>query len=85
MMKPAPERLIPLPVVHQRYDFDCGAAVLQTVCRYYGLGPADEDEFLRLCRTDSVNGTDPEHIVQAARALGLAAEPREGMTFDQLR
>jgi predicted double-glycine peptidase len=79
------ENLIPVPVVYQSHNYDCGAAALRAVCQYWGVGPEDEDDFIKACETDKQDGTHPDDIIRAARAFGLKAGGREGISIEQLK
>ncbi len=79
------ENLIPVPVVYQSHNYDCGAAALRAVCQFWGVGPEDEEEFIRACDTDEEQGTRPEDIIRVARAFGLKAVGRTGLSIDDLK
>lgn len=79
------ENIIPLPIVHQSHNYDCGACCLRAICLYYGVGSEDEDEFIKACDTDSKDGTHPDEIVKAAKIFGLKTAKIEGMTIRQLQ
>jgi predicted double-glycine peptidase len=78
-----PGPILSVPVVPQSTDFSCGAAAL-LACLKYWLGPdglpSNEDALWALLGTNPVEGTMPEPIAGVARALGLSAEVRDGMT-----
>jgi predicted double-glycine peptidase len=79
------ETLIPVPVVYQSHSYDCGAAALRAVCQFWGVGPDDEDEFIKLCDSDPDLGTSPEDIIRVARGLGLKAVAKTGLSIDDLK
>lgn len=67
---PAGAIRIPVPDTLQQTDFTCGASSLQAVCKYYGVGPDEEPEFVKdmgMPRT----GSDPEHIIRAVEKYRL--------------
>lgn len=73
-----------VPDVRQSNGYTCGPAALQAVLAYYGIA-VREDELATAMGANAENGTTPEAIVSAARARGLDAELREGLTVDDLR
>lgn len=79
------ENLIPVPVVYQSHNYDCGAAALRAVCQFWGVGPDQEDKFIKACDTDPKFGTSPKDIIKVARILGLKAEGRERLSIDMLK
>jgi predicted double-glycine peptidase len=79
------EGMLHVPVVNQTHKYDCGAAALRAVAQYWGVGPDDEGEFIRLCDTSKSLGTDPTDIIKAARKLGLQCHDQKHMTVGTLR
>lgn len=79
------ENTIPVPVVYQSHNYDCGAAALRAVCQFWGVGPEDEDDFIDACDTDPDNGTHPDDIVRVAKSFGLKVLQKTGITIDQLK
>lgn len=73
-----------LPKVIQSHKFDCGAAALRAVCQYYGVGPDEEDDYIKLLGTTE-DGTEPEDIARVASQLGLKAAIKTGLTLDNLK
>lgn len=80
----APTALLALEDVPQSYNFDCGSAVVQSVARYYSVGPATEEEYIKALGTTEADGTSPENIVRYLTSLGLSCDARTGMTLDDL-
>jgi len=76
--------LLPVPDVRQATDYTCGAASLQAILAYYGVRDDSESVLAQELHTDPQFGTDTSDIVRVARASGLAAEQREGMTLHDL-
>lgn len=69
--------MIDLPVVLQRGDFDCGAAVFRSITAYWeGRG--------RRIRSDAIYGTPPDALESACRAAGYRVLSGE-MDVDALR
>ena len=64
-------------------EYSCGASALQSVLAHWGAD-VDEREIMRLMGTTEEEGTYPERIAQAARALGFDAEVRQGLTLDEV-
>lgn len=76
---------VALPDTTQQTAYSCGASCLQAICKYYGVGPDDEWEFVRALRPDHRFGSDPEPIQRAARRLGLSWRAYAGMTVAELK
>jgi hypothetical protein len=70
--------------VQQLQDFTCGAAAFQAVCCYFGVGPSDPDDHVKILKTSAKSGTKPEEIVEWALRLGLRARYVVKMT-DELK
>ena len=68
----------------QATEYSCGASALQSVLAYWGKD-VDERELMQLMGTTEEEGTYPEKIVHAARALGFEAEAKENLTLDEVR
>jgi predicted double-glycine peptidase len=85
--RPIPPRAIriPVPDTTQQTAYSCGASCLQAVCKYYGVGPDDEWEFVRMLRPDHRLGSDPELIQRVARRLGLRSRAYSPMTVAELK
>lgn len=75
---------VPVPDTTQQTDFTCGASALQAVCRYYGVGPEDEDQFRKDMKM-SRSGSDPEHIIRGAKKYGLQVKWFHRMTIGTLK
>lgn len=65
-------------------EYSCGASALQSVLAYWGKD-VDERELMKLMGTTEEEGTYPEKIANAARALGFEAEVKENLTLDEVR
>jgi predicted double-glycine peptidase len=76
---------IPLPDVTQVESYSCGASSLQSICKYYGVGPDDEQEFTEKIGYDTRVGANPDEIMAAAHEFGLECQPYSGMTCDELK
>src|SRR6516165_843563 len=74
---------IPLPNVQQLQDFTCGAAAFQAVCCYFGVGPSDPDDYVKILKTSAKSGTKPEEIVEWALRFGLRARYVVKMTDEE--
>lgn len=81
---PTKSKAIDLPDLRQSYDYDCGASATQTVCQFYGVGPATEDEYVEALGTTPEGGTPPEAIVTFLQGLGLQVEARNDLTIPDL-
>ncbi len=76
-------RELAVPNVRQATAYTCGVAALQGVLAYYGM-QTREDRLAREVGADPDKGVNPPAIVRAARARGLTAELREGMTVREI-
>jgi predicted double-glycine peptidase len=68
----------------QTTEYSCGASALQSVLAYWGKD-IDERELMQLMGTTEEEGTYPEKMVHAARALGFDAEARQDLTLDEVQ
>jgi predicted double-glycine peptidase len=82
---PIPPRAIriPVPDTTQQTDYTCGASALQAVCKYYGVGPDDEFDFVADMRMPR-SGSDPEHIIRGVRRYRLRYREYFPMSREQL-
>ncbi len=80
-----PKNFLPLPLVKQTADYDCGAASLYSVLVYWDAYNGDETGLFPLLATTPKDGTDPVHLVIGADHYGLKAGITEHMTLDDLR
>jgi len=76
---------IELPGTVQRTDYSCGAAALQSICAYFGVGPEEEWQFVRDLGMDRRIGSHPHQLVATARRYGLSVEEHQPMTAAALR
>jgi predicted double-glycine peptidase len=76
---------IAVPDTTQQTAYSCGASCLQAICKYYGVGPDDEWEFVRALRTDHRLGSGPEPLERAARRFGLSCRAYAPMTVVELK
>lgn len=77
--------LLPVPLVRQANSYSCGAAALTSVLYYYGRYDGRETELYGRLSVSEQEGTAPDRIVEVARAFGLRAELRQGVTVGDLR
>jgi predicted double-glycine peptidase len=68
----------------QATDYSCGASALQSVLSYWGTD-VDEHELMKLMGTTEQEGTYPEKMVEAARALGFEAEAIQDLSLEDVR
>lgn len=68
---------IPVPVVEQKHDYDCGPTALEAIGRYHGEVPN--------VRADPEQGTPPDFLIDAAKEKNYNVLARHGMTVDELR
>lgn len=75
---------IPVPNVQQTTKFSCGAAVTQSVCCYFGVGPDEQNEYMERLHAVPDGGIAPTDIVKFCKDYGLCADAIENMTTEQL-
>ena len=73
-----------LPDTTQQTRYSCGASSLQSIAKYFGLGPDDEWEFVNDLHMDKRVGSHPDQIVTAATRYGLATKLYLPMTLKEL-
>jgi predicted double-glycine peptidase len=78
------EKVIPIPSVEQHHGWDCGPALLRAVCKYWGVGPDEQEDYIHACQARSDYGTRPQDIARAAKHFGLRVKIWEGMTVQDL-
>jgi predicted double-glycine peptidase len=76
---------IDLPDATQLTDYSCGASALQAICKFYGVGPDEEWQFVERLKMDRRIGSHPFQIIKLAHALGLKTREYHGMTPDQVK
>jgi predicted double-glycine peptidase len=74
-----------VPVVEQATDYSCGPATLTAVLRYWQQPVAGETALYAALHTTQKDGTEPYMLAEVARAHGLRAEYRTGVTVGELR
>lgn len=65
-------------------EYSCGASALRSVLSYWGK-EIDEHELMKLMGTTEEEGTYPEKMVNAARALGFDVQARQDLTLDEVQ
>jgi predicted double-glycine peptidase len=76
---------VAVPDTSQQTDYSCGASSLQAVCKFYGIGPQDEWQYVDALHMDPRVGSHPFQIKRLARRLGLTIKEYSPMTLGQLR
>ena len=76
---------VPVPDVTQQTEYSCGAASLEAVCKFYGVGKDDEWEYIHDLKMDTRVGSHPYQIVTLAKKYGLKVKEYEKMTFESLK
>lgn len=76
--------LIPLPPAVQTTTYDCGASCLRAVCKYFGVGSDNENDYIDACNSDPDNGTKPPDLAAAARQMGLSVIARTNVSIKGL-
>jgi predicted double-glycine peptidase len=77
--------IIPIPDVTQHSNFSCGAAVLHSVCCYWGVGLNHELDYWDLLETESTYGTLPQKIISFAERQNLNVKIDHNMTIKMLK
>ena len=79
-----PPRLLPVPLVSQAAPWTCGPATLMAALIYFGLFDDAESRLDADLGATPELGVAPQRLAAGARAFGLTAEVRTGMTLDDL-
>jgi len=66
-------------------DYTCGASCLLAICKYYGLGPDEEDNYTLDMKIDKLEGSHPYQVIEAALKYGLSYLEVCPMSIDQLK
>jgi predicted double-glycine peptidase len=87
MYKAIPENSIkvPLPDTRQGEDYSCGASALQAICGYFGVGPEEEEDYVRDLGMDTRVGTHPDQVITTAERYGLRVSGKDFMTVDEVK
>lgn len=78
-------RLIDLPDIRQRNDFECGMSATLSVLLYFGVGEHNPDKLSDILGTNVKTSTSPQAIIDYLSSVGLEVEARQHMTIDDLR
>lgn len=73
-----------LPEVQQKTHFSCGAAVVHSICSYYGLGLNSHYDYFSVLETDETYGTPPIKIVNYFKYVGLNCRMISNMSIESL-
>ena len=73
-----------LPEVQQKTHFSCGAAVVHSICSYWGLGLDSHYDYFPYLETDESYGTLPEKIASYLRDVGLKCKIKHDMSVGEL-
>ena len=76
---------IAVPDVTQTEDYSCGAAALEAVCKFYGVGKEDDWDYVRALGMDPRVGSHPFQIRRVAKRYGFHVRDKEKMTLKELR
>jgi len=80
--------MVPLPDTQQKETYSCGASAAMSVCRYFGLGPDYEEDFIALLKKKGMDtriGAHPYQLVHVAKEFRLKHKEYCPMTIGQLR
>jgi len=77
-------KLLKVPDVRQEAPFACGAAVVRSVCDYFGRGARAEAEVIELLGTNKREGTTPAAILGYLSRIGLATVAASEMEVSDL-
>lgn len=73
-----------LPEVQQKTHFSCGAAVVHSICAYYGLGLDSHYDYFAYLETDETYGTSPNKIATYFKSVGICCKLEYDMTMRSL-
>jgi predicted double-glycine peptidase len=76
---------VPLPDTRQGEDYSCGASALQAISGYFGVGPEEEEDYVRDLKMDTRVGSHPFQIIRAAERYGLRVSEKERMTVNEVK
>lgn len=76
---------VPLPDTRQGEDYSCGASALQAISGYFGVGPEEEEDYVRDLKMDTRIGSHPFQIIRAAKRYGLRVFGKEFMTIEEVK
>jgi predicted double-glycine peptidase len=77
-------RLLPVPLISQATPWTCGPASLMAALIYFGVFDEPESRLDADLRATPEQGVDPQGLAREARAFGLQAEIRTGLTLRAL-
>jgi predicted double-glycine peptidase len=75
---------IHLPEVQQKTHFSCAAAVVHSICSYWGLGLPSHYDYFPYLETDESYGTLPSKIARYLKSVGLSVDLQYNMTIRNL-
>jgi predicted double-glycine peptidase len=75
---------INLPEVQQKTHFSCAAAVVHSICSYWGLGLPSHYDYFPYLETDESYGTLPTKIAKYLTSVGLTVSIKHNMTIKTL-
>lgn len=73
-----------LPEVQQKTHFSCAAAVVHSICSYWGLGLESHYDYFPYLETDESYGTLPHKIAKYLQSVGLKASINNNMQIKEL-
>lgn len=73
-----------LPEVQQKTHFSCAAAVVHSICSYWGLGLESHYDYFPYLETDESYGTLPAKIANYLKSVGLKARIHHNMQIRDL-
>ena len=76
---------VPLPDTRQGEDYSCGASAPQAISGYFGVGPEEEEDYVRDLKMDTKVGSHPFQIIRAAKKYGLRVSEKERMTVNEVK
>jgi predicted double-glycine peptidase len=81
----AAPKILPVPLIAQTTDYDCGPTALASVLKYWGVFDGKGTDLFGALETTPKDGTDPVHLVRGAAKFGLKAGLATNMTVQDLR
>lgn len=77
-------KILNVPKVIQKYDYDCGACALQSVLKFYGINKSNK-KIIELLKIKPELGADIPKIVNVAKIYGINVVSKENMRISDLK
>jgi HK97 family phage portal protein len=77
--------ILALPDYRQELDYDCGPAVVHSVCEFWGVGPAEHSAYLEALGTTPEAGTTVPAVIEFLVRQGLSVVAGGGLGVEDLK